>query len=428
MTSDEPRRSGLRVDVIVSLGTAVAVGAMGFVSSALAARLLQPDQRGTLAAIQVIPGFLALLGMVGQVEAVTYFAARRKHPLGLVQGTSLRILARGCGFAALAGLVFVPLLLRGRPAAVMTAGLLYLAIIPGLGLLGVGTAWLRARNRMVSWNLTRLIAPMIWTLLVIVAWVRSDRSVTHLAISFATIILVVAIPTVWWSNRSIGERVTNSPPLRRPLMRFGLPAMLTAAPQVMNLRLDQMVMAGFLPDRELGYYVTAVGWSTATSLLLNGFGFVLLPAIASELDVDKQREIFRKLVLRGAMLTLVLVGAFLIVTPVVFPSPLVFGESYRPALPSALVLVIAAGVVGFNQIASEGIRGLGKPRLVLWSEVSGLVVAIVALAALLPSFGIIGAAVASLVGYTTVTVLLLMGVTRWAGDRLPWLDQLSDSI
>lgn len=406
------RRSSRR-PYVASIATAGALAAMGFITSAVAARLLQPSERGVLAAIQVLPGFLALLGMVGQMEAVAYFAARRDHPLGLIQGTALRLAGFGSGIAILVGLIGVPLLLRSRGTAVLIAGLIYLLFCPALSALTVGPSWLRARNRVGAWNLTRLVPPIVWTLVVGVAWVRHDRSPSHLAITFVLLLSVTAVPIILASNRAIDERpVRDARELRKPLLKYGLPAMATAAPQLLNLRLDQTVMAVFLPDRQLGFYVTAVGWSSAISLLLNGFGFMLLPAVAGQRDRHRQRETFRRLVLRGALFAAALTAAVLVITPLLFASRFVFSGAYRPAVPAAMVLCAAAGVLGFNQILSEAIRGLGRPDIVLRSELGGLVVTVVLIAALLGPFGIMGAAWASFAGYSAVTIQLLVRASR----------------
>ena len=418
-TADKPGRH-LRGAFVASVATAAALALFGFVSSALAARLLQPEQRGTLAAIQVVPGFLALLGMIGQTEAITYFAARGDLPLGDIQGTGLRIAAVGCVSAMAVGAIVVPLILNGRPSGVVTAGLVYLLICPALSALTVGPAWLRARGRTVVWNATRLIAPIAWTVVVVLAWFRNDRSPTRLAITFVVVLFALSIPVVLLSNRAIHDGpVRYRTKMRPPILRYGLPAMATAAPQLLNLRLDQTIMATFLPNKELGYYVTAVGWSTSISLLLNGFGFVLLPAVAKERDPIAQRLVFRRLVARGAMFSVLLVGVALVLTPTVFPSRFLFTESYRPAVPAAMVLVIAAGVLGFNQILSEAVRGLARPGIVLRCELGGLVVTVICLAAFLGPFGIVGAAWASLIGYSSVTAqLLVVGRPGRGGNAL----------
>src|SRR5262249_43493426 len=64
-------------------------------------------------------------------------------------------------------------------------------------------------------------------------------------------------------------------------------------------------------------------------------------------------------------------------------------------------------ITGLNQILQEGARGLGHPRLVLWSELAGISVALPMLVLLLRVWPVMGPAVASLIGACIgVTVLL----------------------
>jgi O-antigen/teichoic acid export membrane protein len=92
--------------------------------------------------------------------------------------------------------------------------------------------------------------------------------------------------------------------------------------------------------------------------------------------------------------------------------PFVFGSSFAPSIPSALVLVPAGAVLAWAGIAEEGLRGLGRPTIVLVAETAGAVVTVAALPVLLSTYGIFGAAVASLLGYSTVAVFAVVVISR----------------
>ena len=265
----------------------------------------------------------------------------------------------------------------------------------------------------MAWNLFRLLAPLLWTLVVLLAWFRTDRSPTRLAIQFVVIMLALAVPATLFSVRSAAPpRVVDRSRIR-PLLAFGLPTMATTAPQLLSLRLDQTVMTALVSSKQLGFYVTAVGWSTSVSLILNGLGFALFPAVARELDDTLRWQRFVYLLRRGALFSAILTVAFFVITPFVFPHPWVYGSAYRPAVKVSLILVVAAGMLGFNQLLSESMRGLGMPRKILRAEIYGVIVTVVLLAALLGPFGITGAAISSLIGYSTVTIALWRGASRY---------------
>ena len=91
-----------------------------------------------------------------------------------------------------------------------------------------------------------------------------------------------------------------------------------------------------------------------------------------------------------------------------------------PVACSSLAIVVTmrapGAVLAINQMFEEGLRGLGAPKAVMWSELGGLVVTLVLLAALLKPIGIMGAAIASLFGYAAVTIQLLFWTRELTGS------------
>jgi O-antigen/teichoic acid export membrane protein len=80
-----------------------------------------------------------------------------------------------------------------------------------------------------------------------------------------------------------------------------------------------------------------------------------------------------------------------------------------------LVLLIAGAVLATNSVLEEGLKGLGLPKAVMWAEAAGLVVTIVSLLLMLKPMGIMGAALASLFGYSTVGIALIAGLRARTG-------------
>jgi O-antigen/teichoic acid export membrane protein len=195
--------------------------------------------------------------------------------------------------------------------------------------------------------------------------------------------------------------------------------MLTGMPQILNLRLDQMLMAAFLSPRDLGLYVVAVEWSAATAPLLSAVGVVMTPAVASASDAAHGA---RRLA-AGVRITVVLAAILCIIFAAVTPIAVIvlFGVRFRASIPAALVLMPAGAILSLNLVLQEGLRGLGRPYPVLRAELAGLVVTGTVLISTLRSMGIMGAAIASLLGYSTVTVVLLRNVRHYTGTSLATL-------
>jgi O-antigen/teichoic acid export membrane protein len=86
--------------------------------------------------------------------------------------------------------------------------------------------------------------------------------------------------------------------------------------------------------------------------------------------------------------------------------PFLFGKDFEVAVPVALVMVVAGAIDGFNRVIEEGFRGLGRPGVVAWAEIGGLLASVAGLFALL-RVGIIGAALASVFGYFVTAYFLV---------------------
>jgi len=91
---------------------------------------------------------------------------------------------------------------------------------------------------------------------------------------------------------------------------------------------------------------------------------------------------------------------------------LVYGAAFREAVPMAVVLSAANAFVMINTVLEEGLRGLGDTPTILKCEVIGFAVTAVALASLLHPLGIMGAAIASVAGYSAVTMALGVSLRR----------------
>jgi O-antigen/teichoic acid export membrane protein len=186
---------------------------------------------------------------------------------------------------------------------------------------------------------------------------------------------------------------------------------------MLNYRLDQLLMMAFLPAQALGLYVVAVAWGGMVQPLVGALGTALFPHVASGANPAERVRRF----LQGSRLALLLslgsAGVMLVLTP--WALPFLFGRSFGPAVPAALVLVLASAIAAFNGVMEDGLRGLGRPSAVLWAELGGVCVTVVALLILLPQLGILGAALASLLGYVGVSLVLVRqgiqagGISSW---------------
>jgi O-antigen/teichoic acid export membrane protein len=408
--------SPFAANTAITAATNILLAGLGMVSGILAARLLGPQGRGELAAIQGWPSFVGGLAMLGMPEAIVYYTARDHPAAGRYLGSAILLALISSIPFMLAAYLAMPLLLHAQAPTIVWAGRWYLLLVPIYALVGMMLHPLRGRSDFVHWNVLRLGPNVLWIGVLVVAWAFSRETATFVAAGNLVALTLLIFPFGALVTRRVPGPFTPDLQKLPPMLHYGLPCMMTGAPQMLNLRLDQMLMAALLPPRALGLYVIAVAWSGAAAPLLTAVGAVTTPAVASAADHAQGASRMAAAARGTAVLALVLCLALVVLTP--FAIVILFGEGFRASIPAALVLVPAAGVLGLNLVLQEGLRGIGCPYAALQGELVGLVATVVTLTVLLVPMGILGAAIASLLGYSTVTGVSLLNTRRYTGTPI----------
>jgi O-antigen/teichoic acid export membrane protein len=388
----------------------VVMAAISVATGALAAHLLGPPGRGELAAIQLLPSVFAVLAMVGMHEALAFSCAKERGRANVYLPTAIALAVAASLLFVAIGYVALPSFLRSSSSDVIEHSRRYLILVPLYALVMLPSHALRGTSQFGWWNILRVAPSIAWLAVLLLA--MAARTTTAGALADGNLVATAALGILVFVvlRRSVRGPYRFEHAAARSLLRYGLPAAGAALPQMLNLRLDQLIMAGALSPRVLGLYVVAVSWSSAVYPVLFAIGMVLLPRVAGTGEEAARHQVLARAVRVGAWAAIGTVCVVALITPIAFR--VLFPSSFAEAIPAAVVLVAAAGLYGFNFILAEGVRGLGQPKVTLYSELVGLAVTGLALAAFLNWLGIMGAAVSAAAGYSAVTTALLYHLRR----------------
>ena len=369
-----------------------------------------------LAAIQTWPNFLGTVAMMGLPEALVYFSAKDPDHAGRYLGSATAFAFLMSFPSMAAGYLLMPIFLSAQSPDVISMARWYLLLVPLRSIVGMSFHPLRGLNDFAAWNGLRISPTLAWLAVLVGAWLFGRAEPQMLAAAYLCALALLLLPILY----IVGCRVSPPfyPEVRRwkALLRFGIPSMTSGVPHLLNFRLDQMMMAAFLPAKALGLYVVAAAWSRVPFSLLNAVGVVLFPKVASQKEPRQQARAFAQGSRFGVLLSLAIAVPSMILTPRALP--LLFGGEFSAAIPVALVLVVAGGVQGINFILEEGFRGLGRPTAVMRAEFGGLAVMASSIFILMKVLGIVGVALAALFGYATVTIILMVQGLRFTGYPL----------
>jgi O-antigen/teichoic acid export membrane protein len=410
----------MALDYVTTLTVSLLVVCLGVFTGSVSARLLHPIGRGQLAAIQLWPVLLATIALFGMPESVTYFAASHRERSRQYLSSALLIVLLfsipliGVAYFAL------PHILYSKGSMVVTGARIYLCFIPCYAFLFLPIQAVRGVGRVRLWNVLRILPNVTWFLLLLMLFVlsKTDKltlTAKTLADYYLAGIGVLSIVTISIAMVSLTGSTRPDLSIMRPLLRYGLPVAGAILPILLLLQLDQLVMTIVVSSHALGLYVVAVSWGGAVSPILNSLGSLMLPRVASRSGKPQQHILLIRTSRLAVLLAIVITPPVLILTPVAIHA--IFGSSYGGSVSSAYVLVLASSFLGVSYILSESILGLGITRGPLIAGTTGCVTMGISLAILLPILGILGAALSSLIGYSTMAGVLLVEAHNATGSR-----------
>jgi O-antigen/teichoic acid export membrane protein len=403
--------------IVILIGAQGGLGVLAFATGTIAARLLGPKGRGEFAAIQLLGSLFATFATLGLSDATTLYCAKDpKNAKSHVCSAMLLSAIAGAPFLFV-GYLAIPHILSSQSEIVISTTRWYMLIVLFYLLFEFPHGAMRGLGDFAGWSAFRYVAPVSSLVVLLIAWLTGHVSPQFIALFGLGVLSVLSWPLAFYIfRRRLSGSTRLKPQLWIPMLRFSLPSVGSALPKYLNLRLDQVVMAALLPPRMLGLYAVAVAWSSMIGPIFEALGAFLFPRVALHTSPEGQTRALLQITKFATPIAAIEIITVCLITP--WGLTVVFGESFRESIPAALILIVAGAALYLGQLLEEGIRGLGQSMPIFWSEIAGLIVTALSLAALLRPLGILGAAISSLLGYTTVWLVLLTRVRLLTGSTI----------
>ncbi len=389
-----------------TIGTEIGLVGLSFLTGMLSARWLGPEGRGEFAVILLWPNVIAAVGNLGIRDALVYYQAKGEHQQSLLDTTALLLALVQSGILVGIGLLLVPYLTRSQSASVQRLSLQFLAFIPlnllALYMLGL----LRGQLNIYAYNAIRISVNVIYLGSMGALWLLNAVNLQNLTYALLAANLVTAS---WATGRAIwngGLTRGMDFPFIRALFGYGVRNHLGSISNMLNQRLDQMLMAVVLSPSELGWYVVAVSSSGFVNLVSRTLAVFTFPKVAGAQGKSVSRQlvgVYSRINITG---TLLMGAALMVVLP--WAIPFIYTPAFKPSILPAEILVIATMFLAIGQNWAAAFQGDGQPIMLAKAEGISLLVTLAGLTILLPLFGITGAALASVLAYGTSMIYLFI--------------------
>jgi len=408
----------LTFNILTTLSARIVTLGLSLISSIVLARWLGPEGRGVFALVLLLPGLALSLGLLGFDQANAVFSGlapeRRRqlfwHSVAIALGV-------GC-VITVGGILFVTLGAPGVGGMVRAPIVLYALAIASVPFRMASEYWsaiLRGMNRIVLLNALEVGMKVIALSLLALFVLRLGLGVTGaIWADFTLGVGTAVVMVVLLARVEVAGRPAIDSALWKRTWAFAFPTYCAGVMTYLNYRIDQFIIAALLPTEALGFYVIAVDLGERLWILTGAVGTALLPHLTNSRDRDPAlAAVVARHVMcwTGAACLLLLLLADYAVR-------ILYSSAFAPAaaalrwlLPG--ILVLTAGKVVVAELAARE-----RIRFTVWLSAVSIVINIIANFVLIPSMGISGAALASTISYSVVSVVVLRYYLR--ETRLPW--------
>lgn len=378
-------------------------------------RLLDPAQYGTVALALTIQLFVTTLAALGVPAALTrtFFddeEGGESSARGLIVSTAVLALG-GTALGLLTGLLWAPLFVPGEPGAVLIGVAIAL---PG-AVITASLAMLRVQERPVSFISITLVANFGAQLLGIAGLLLFDRSPVAYLAGYGTAMAVAALIGVSLT-RAIGVRPAPRPVLRAALA-YGVPTVphtlsvfvLALGDRIVVQLIDGLAAVG---KYQLSYAVGGLGINFLSSLQN---AWVPLTFGAAEHLRWKSLADTAALVTRLAALACGVIA--LSARPLL---TIVAPGNYDPTYLAQITAVLSLATLPWATYLprTQVLFWTKRTRPLAWITPAAAVLNLALVAALLPPFGLVGAAAATVLAILFEAVV--MDVVAARDEHVPW--------
>ena len=376
----------------------------GVISVIILANTLGSVGVGVFALGRALPAILSIICEFGAHTAAPFLIRRKKIDGQAVLGNLLSIALIAAVFELIVWASLVDIM-RARFFTTLAPFDVWLVLAAPLGTFAsTFESTLRAHSKIALANGVRFAGELALLVGISLLLVFENGSIVVLALIASRFIAFVFGAV---SVRAVlGSRLVPSweMPVLKAALHYGWRSQLGNAANILNYRLDHLIIAILSGPALVGVYSIATKAAEIFKFLPGSVRYVIEPQLAGRGQAAARKVTNAWIGRLFAGNALVLVVAFLLGPPLL---PLVFSDWSVSSVAPFQVLLIGLLLAGANGAVSAFNLAAGKPELNAYPVLVGLVFTVVLDLVLIPIWGVIGAAWASTLSYSASAAILV---------------------
>ena len=390
---------------MLTFGTSIFLQGIGIITGIITARLLGPSGKGEITAITLWPIILAMICSMGIGGSIIYYSSISGSDQSKIFSYSLVIGILQSIFVIIVGFTAIPNILKSQSVETIYLTKLYLFFTPFYLITLYAQSLLNAQLKFLNYNLIRFTF-VLSTLFGILFLVLIEKlNVTNVAIVYFVSNFITTAVALFLVRSNIIILFQYDKQFLYSLFNYGLKAHVSSLSNIVNERLDQLLISVFLAPTQLGYYAVAVTLTTPIIMIGSSIVIVALPTITKLPNLDKQVRKIYQFVRWTLWISLLIVLLYINLIPIIIK--FFFGSSYIEAIHVTQILLIASIPLAVNRVFQAGYKAINQPLISGVGEIISAILTGIALLFLLPRMGIIAAGIVSLIAYSISALFLI---------------------
>ena len=412
----ERKQTGLLEGSAAFFISSVIVFAARFTISIIVARTLGVEGKGIYALVLMTGSLLVLFFSLGLNGAITYLTASSRftaRELFSYSMSSAVILSMAGGLAFY--IAYVSFLSDSFLTGLQLSYIWLIIIVLPINLISLFvSSILLGKQQIVAFNSINIIRTYSNLILQILSAVLG-YGIFGALLSWFISNIVALFATLWLLRMEINFTISRFKEIFKVSTSFGIKSYIANLFSFINYRLDTYIVNYYSGPNDVGLYSTSVSAAELIWYVPNSISSALFPK-SSSLEKNTAARLTAQVCRQILLLTTLMCVIFAIIGPILIP--LFYGDAFLAAVRPFLWLLPGILGIALTKIISANLSGLGKPQYTTYTSIITVVVTIVLDVALIPGYGIVGAAVASSIAYIASSILSVMWFSR--ETNIPW--------
>jgi O-antigen/teichoic acid export membrane protein len=228
----------------------------------------------------------------------------------------------------------------------------------------------------------------------------------HLLSALLTFLSLLTYSLVKPFYQKVPYTKTDLKNARKEIIKYSLPLLAIAVISPLFASLDSLILSFFNTPKIVGYYSAVYPIANLIPVLMSAVAFTTFPffcQLYAKYDLAAINQTYKQITKLLIIISFPLFLAFF-----VFPKPVItlfFGSQFVPACPALRIIVLATFLLITMGPTDTVLQAAGKTKFLMYAGIAGFIVNICLNLIFIPWLGMIGAAIAYLLGRNTIYLI-----------------------